>query len=140
MMRSMPATVAVIAALVGGLGAAAPAAADDPVLHHVRYTVSSDAPFWAHIYYRDSEPAMFSDYSHNPYMFSPRVDVDLAPDKPWVLDTMLADPQMWAMVVVQSGETQQTPTPGFSCELMVDGNVVQTNSGPKGALCALRTW
>ncbi|KHO24020.1 hypothetical protein QQ44_17915 [Mycolicibacterium setense] len=138
-------TAATSAALAAGaIATAAPAFADDPPpgppLHHVQYTVTADAPYWAHIYYRDSEPEIFSDYSHNPYQFSPRVDVDIAPDKPWVFDAMLADPDLWAMVLVQSGESPNFPTPGFNCKLAVDGVVVKTNSGPKGALCSIRNW
>lgn len=129
----------------GAIATAAPAFADDleppgPPLHHVQYTVTADAPYWVHIYYRDSEPVQFSDYSHNPYQFSPRADVDVAPDRPWVFDAMLADPDLWAMVLVQSGESPNFPTPGFNCKLAVDGVVVKTNSGPKGALCSIRNW
>ncbi|MBU9765923.1 hypothetical protein FR943_19025 [Mycobacterium sp. TNTM28] len=129
----------------GAFVAAAPAFADDleppgPPLHHVRYTVTADGPIWAHIYYRDTEPAIFSDYSHNPYQFSPRADADIGPDKPWVLEANLADPDLWALVLVQSGEAPGFPTPGFNCELAVDGVVVETNSGPKGALCSIRNW
>lgn len=135
----------ITALVAGAIAMAAPAFADDPEppgppLHHVQYTVTADAPYWAHIYYRDSEPAIFSDYSHNPYQFSPRADVDIAPDKPWVFDAMLADPDLWAMVLVQSGESPNFPTPGFNCKLAVDGVVVKTNSGPKGALCSIRNW
>lgn len=139
-------TVATAATLAtGAIATAAPAFADEPEpagppLHHVQYTVTADAPYWARIYYRDSEPTIFSDYSHNPYEFSPRADVDVAPDKPWVFDAMLADPDLWAMVLVQSGESPGFPTPGFNCELAVDGVVVKTNSGPKGALCSIRNW
>lgn len=138
-------TIATAAALAAGaIATAAPAFADEtapgPPLHHVRYTVTADAPYWAHIYYRDTDPAQFSDYSHNPYQFSPRADVDIAPDKPWVFDAMLADPDLWAMVLVQSGESPNFPTPGFNCELAVDGVVVDKNSGPKGALCSIRNW
>ncbi|MBU8810506.1 hypothetical protein [Mycolicibacterium goodii] len=139
-MRSTLAFATTLGLLGGALVAAAPAAADDPVLHHVRYTVTADAPFWAHIYYRDTEPAIFSDYSHNPYIFSPRAEADIAPDKPWVHETMLADPNLWAMVVVQSGEAPNLEPPGFNCELTVDGVVVKTDSGPKGALCSIRAW
>lgn len=129
----------------GAIATAAPAFADDPEppgppLHHVQYTVTADAPYWAHIYYRDTDPVQFSDYSHNPYQFSPRADVDIAPDKPWVFDAMLADPDLWAMVLVQSGESPNFPTPGFNCKLAVDGVVVKTNSGPKGTLCSIRNW
>lgn len=141
-----PLTMATAATLAAGaIATAAPAFADDPAtpgppLHHVQYTVTADAPYWAHIYYRDADPVQFSDYSHNPYEFSPRADVDVAPDKPWVFDAMLADPDLWAMVLVQSGESPNFPTPGFNCKLAVDGVVVKTNSGPKGALCSIRNW
>jgi len=139
-MRSTMSAAALFTALSGAVAVAVPAQANPPVLHHVRYTVTADAPIYADIYYRDKEPVVFSDYSHNPYQFSPKAEADIGPDKPWVLDTMLADPSMWAMVVVQSGESLQFPTPGFHCELAVDGEVVKTDSGPKGALCSIRNW
>lgn len=133
-------TLTTTLALLGSALAVATPAQADPVLHQVRYTVTADAPYFAHIYYRDSEPALFSDYSHNPYAFSPRADADIGPGNPWVFDAMLADPDLWAMVVVQSGESPNFPTPGFHCELAVDGTVVKTDSGPKGALCSIRNW
>lgn len=148
-MRHLTSRVLIIttasALAAAAIAAAAPAFADEqeppgPPLHHVQYTVTADAPYWAHIYYRDTDPVQFSDYSHNPYEFSPRADVDVAPDRPWVFDAMLADPDLWAMVLVQSGESPNFPTPGFNCKLTVDGVVVKTNSGPKGALCSIRNW
>ncbi len=124
---------------VAGAGAVAvPAVADDPVLHDVTYTVYTDAPFYSEIYYRDFEPANFADYSHNPYLFSPNVEADLGPDTPWVLNVRLANPQYWAMVLASSGRSPNPPT--FHCTLAVDGTVVSTNSGAKGALCSLRRW
>lgn len=120
------------------LATAAPATAEDPVLHDVTYTVYTDSPFLAEIYYRDSEPANYADYSHNPYMFSPKAAADLGPDKPWVLNVKLANPQYWAMVLGTSGQSPNPPN--FHCTLAVDGTVVSTNSGAKGALCSLRHW
>jgi hypothetical protein len=122
-----------------------PPAADDapppPPAHTVKYTVTSDNPVWSYIYYRDIEPAVFSDYSHNPYQFTPRADVDLGPGKPWVLETRLNDPNTWAMVTVQSGEDVSfPPNTTFRCELAIDGVVVKKNSGPKGAVCSVRNW
>ncbi|MDY6996840.1 MAG: hypothetical protein SW019_09600 [Actinomycetota bacterium] len=134
-------TIATTAALSAAAGVvAAPVSAQGPVMHQVRYTVTTDAPFWAKIYYRDAEPAVFSDYSHNPFLFSPMVEADVGPNQPWVLETQLADPTLWAMVLVQSGESPNLPTPTFNCELAVDGVVVKTHSGPKGALCSIRSW
>jgi hypothetical protein len=124
---------------VAGAGAVAvPAVADDPVLHDVTYTVYTDTPFYSEIYYRDFEPANFADYSHDPYLFSPNVEADLGPDNPWVLNVRLANPQYWAMVLASSGRSPNPPT--FHCTLAVDGAVVSTNSGAKGALCSMRQW
>lgn len=124
----------------GALSGAGPAPAQGPALHHVRYTVTADAPYYARIYYRDAEPAVFSDYSHNPYIFSPKAEAEVGPDAPWVLETHLANPDLWAMVLVQSAESPNLPAPVFNCELAVDGVVVKTHSGPKGALCSIRNW
>ena len=125
-------------ALTASAVLAGPAAAEGPVLHDVTYTVYTDAPFPADIYYRDAEPPNFADYSHNPYMFSPKIEADLGPDRPWVLTVRLAQPQYWAMVLGTSGQSPNPPN--FHCTLAVDGTVVSTNSGAKGALCSLRSW
>lgn len=130
--------VTAIAMLVPARGTAAPAAAEDPVLHDVTYTVYTDRPYRAEIYYRDVDPPNFADYSHNPYAFSPNVEADVGPESPWVLNVRLADPHNWAMVLGTSGLSPNPP--GFHCSLAVDGQVVSTNTGPKGALCSMRLW
>ncbi len=107
-------------------------------MHSVTYTVYTDSPFHADIYYRDAEPPNFADYSHNPYLFSPKVEADLGPGQPWVLNVSLANPEFWAMVTATSGRSPNPPT--FHCTLAVDGTVVTSNSGAKGALCSLRHW
>ncbi|OBJ30017.1 hypothetical protein [Mycolicibacter heraklionensis] len=122
-------------AVFGALGA--PAHADPSVPHEVIYTVTTRSPVVADIYYRDTDPPTWADYSHNPYEFSPKVRADVGPGRPWVLRATLADPQRWAMVTATSGRSAE---PGFRCELTVDGVVVATADGPKGALCALRHW
>ncbi|MHC9295715.1 hypothetical protein ACRCUN_24895 [Mycobacterium sp. LTG2003] len=137
--RTALATTAGITMVTAVIATAATAYAEPP-LHHVRYTVTADAPFWAHIYYRDTDPPTWSDYSHNPYMFSPKAEADIGPGQPWVFDAMLAKPDLWAMVMVQSGEAPNMPPPGFNCELAVDGVIVKTDSGEKGALCSIRNW
>lgn len=125
---------------------AAPAAtADDIPMHHVRYTVTSDTPVTANIYYRQTDPPDWGVYSHDPYVWSPRADAQLGPGQPaWVFDTMLANPDQWAMVVAQSNMSptarMQTSDPGFHCTLEVDGAVVVTNQGARGALCSIRLW
>ena len=130
----------VLAGLGAGLtsGAAAQAEPGEQVLHDVTYTVYTDTPFFADIYYRDTDPPSYADYSHNPYEFSPKTRADLGPDRPWVLTVKLADPQFWAMVVTTSGRSPDPPN--FHCTLAVDGTVMVTESGDRGALCSLRHW
>lgn len=90
------------------------------------------------IYYLDHEPAIFADYSHNPYSFTPHVDVDLAPGKPWSYELDLSKPDVYAMVVASTGT--EPGTPNLHCDLAVDGAVVVSKDGPKGVLCSLRHW
>ena len=115
------------------------AGAEDPVvMHNVTYTVYTENPFFAEIYYRDTDPPNFADYSHDPYLFSPNVEAGLGPDKPWVLNVQLANPDQWAMVL---GTSVMSPNPpNFHCSIAVDGAIVVTNSGAKGALCSIRHW
>jgi hypothetical protein len=126
--------------LIAGTGLAVPtASAEGPVLHHVKYTVFSEIPFRnAEIYYRDVDPPNFADYSHNPFVFSPNVEADLGPNQMWTRDVMLANPTDWAMVTVSSLDSPARPN--FHCVLAVDGEVVATNEGTKGALCSIRNW
>ncbi|MBV5245743.1 hypothetical protein KUF57_19565 [Mycolicibacterium sp. PAM1] len=126
------------AMLLAAVLSAPAAAADPPAPRLVTYTVTADRHVSADIYYRDTDPPTWADYSHNPYQFSPRARVDVGPGQPWVRSLVLADPQRWAMVSATSG-----PLPvesGFRCELAVDGEVVATGDGPRGALCSLRHW
>lgn len=116
----------------------ATSSAEEPALHHVKYTVTAQMRFYADIYYRDTDPPNFAAYSHDPYQFTPKVDADVGPNQPWVRDVMLADPNQWAMVTATSGRSHTTPM--FHCELAVDGVVVVSKDGPKGALCSLRLW
>lgn len=140
-MRIVPIARRSASALVltaAAVAAAGPARAEGPVLHDVTYTVYTDIPASVDIYYRDTDPPNFADYSHNPYMFSPKVEADLGPDRPWVLTVRLAQPQYWAMVTGTSGLSPNPPN--FHCTLAVDGTVVASNSGAKGALCSMRHW
>jgi hypothetical protein len=128
-------------ATTGFMLATAVSSADDPPpppLHHIKYTVTTEQPYYAEIYYRDTDPPDFAAYSHNPYIFSPNVEADVGPNQPWVLEAWLADPYHWAMVTATSG--LDPITPNFHCELAVDGAVVATGQGPKGALCSIRHY
>jgi hypothetical protein len=119
---------------------AAPSHADDvvPLLHHVRYTLTAQNPIYAEVYYLDHEPAVFADWSHNPYEFMPNIEVDLAPNAPWTYELDLEKPEQWAMVVANTGP--EPGTPNFHCEIAVDGAVVVSHDGAKGVICSTRKW
>jgi hypothetical protein len=140
-LRSLAVLLPVVTAILGGLVLGLPVAtADDPVvLHQVKYTVFTETPFRnAEIYYRDVDPPNMAEYSHNPYAFSPNVEVDLGPNQMWTLDVMLANPDQWAMVTATSLDSPHPPN--FHCVVAVDGQVVVTNQGSRGALCSVRHW
>lgn len=125
--------------LAGLLAGPGPARADDDQpMHQVVYTISAKNPIYADIYYQDQDPTKFSDYSHNPYTFTPNIQADIAPGRPWTQQVMLVNPDAWAMVSVSTG--RQPGTPGFHCTVTVDGNVVVSKDGDRGVLCSLRTW
>ncbi|OBA98213.1 hypothetical protein A5662_16270 [Mycobacteriaceae bacterium 1482268.1] len=110
-----------------------------PPLRHVQYTVWSEKPYKADIYYRDTDPPNWGEYSHNPYLYSPNIEADVGPDRKWILDAYLANPDAWAMVVAGLQPDSQA-TPNLHCVLAVDGVVAKTAQGPKGALCSVRPW
>jgi hypothetical protein len=131
-------SLASLLAAAGVLVGSGRAHADEPVMHHVKYTVSAQSPIYTDIYYLDQQPAKFSDYSHDPYRFTPHVDVDLGPGKPWSFDLDMSNPDDYAMVVASTGT--EPGTPGLHCDLAVDGAVVVSKDGPKGVLCSIRNW
>jgi hypothetical protein len=111
-----------------------------PPLRHVQYTVWTEQPYGnAEIYYRDTDPPNWAEYSHNPYLYSPNVEAHLGPDQKWNLDVYLANPDDWAMVTTGIA-ADSTAAPNFHCVLAVDGVVAKTAQGPKGALCSIRAW
>ncbi len=128
-----------LAMALAAVGFAVPSRADDPVMHPVTYVITAASPIYADIYYLDQQPPVFSDYSHNPYQFTPNVQADIAPGHPWVSPTvMLSQPDQYAMVSVSTGS--EPGTPQFHCALIVDGKVVVSKDGAKGVLCSIRLW
>jgi hypothetical protein len=129
-----------VAVAVVGPTAVAQADPPPPPLRQVKYTVWTEQPYnGAEIYYRDTDPPNWAEYSHNPYLYSPNIEANLGPDSKWVLDVGLADPDSWAMVTTGIAADSQA-APNFHCVLAVDGVVVKTAQGPKGALCSIRAW
>lgn len=134
------ALASLLAAAIAGPSAVAQADPPPPPLRQVKYTVWTEQPYnGAEIYYRDTDPPNWAEYSHNPYLYSPNVEANLGPDSKWVLDVGLADPESWAMVTT-SIHNDSLAIPNFHCVLAVDGVVVKTSQGPKGALCSIRPW
>jgi hypothetical protein len=43
--------------------------------------VWAELPFNVEIYYRDTDPPNWADYSHNPYQSSPKVAADVGPNQ-----------------------------------------------------------
>lgn len=142
LLSGLAAAVTLVAAAMAGSAAAQadPEAPPGPPLRHVQYTVWTEHPYGnAEIYYRDTDPPNWAEYSHNPYLYSPNVEAQVGPDQKWNLDAWLADPDAWAMVTTGI-QSDSTATPNFHCVLAVDGVVVKTAQGPKGALCSIRAW
>jgi hypothetical protein len=137
-MYSLLSATVLVAAGSAATGATAHAQPPPPPMHNVKYTVFAEQPHYVDIYYRDTDPPNWADYSHNPYLFSPKTEAQIGPDQQWVLDVMLANPDEWAMVTATSGPSSHTPN--VHCVLAVDGVVVATDAGPKGALCSIRNW
>ena len=82
-------TAARLASAIGLLAAgvicttATAAADDDPPpapLHNVHYTIWAEQPYHLDVYYHDTDPPNWGDYSHNPYQFTPKVTADVGPD------------------------------------------------------------
>ena len=40
----------------------------------------------------------FAEYSHNPYVYSPKIETNIGPNQMWTLNVQLANPDQWAMV------------------------------------------
>jgi hypothetical protein len=126
------------AILLAGVTAAPSHADNDLPLHHVKYMLTAQHPIYAEIYYLDQEPEVFANWSHNPYQYMPNVEADLGPNKVWTYELDLQRPEMWAMVMANTGP--EPGAPNFHCELAVDGVVKVSNDGAKGVLCSMRTW
>jgi hypothetical protein len=99
----------------------------DPVWHQVVYIVSARNPAYVDIFYQDQDPTLFSDYSHNNYIFTPQVHADIAPGKPWFNPEPVRPRSV--------GEVPSLPAmnrghPAFN-DLSVDRKVVVSRSVPR---------
>jgi hypothetical protein len=138
LLRLLSATVLAVSSMVIPAATATAQGPPPPPLRNVKYSIFAEQPTSVEIYYRDVDPPNWAAYSHNPYVFSPNAEANVGPDQQWNLDVALANPDQWAMVTATSGPGASTPN--IHCVLAVDGVVVKTHQGPKGALCSIRSW
>ena len=109
-----------------------------PPLRNVKYTRLRREPTLREIYYRDVDPPNWADYSHNPYVFTPKVEADVGPDRQWNLDVRWPTPNEWAMVVATAAQPGRHPTSTAYWRWTASSS--STHQGPKGALCSIRNW
>jgi hypothetical protein len=128
-----------VALIVAAAGVAATHATSnaEPAAHQVRYTVSAGDSLQAKIYYLTTEPASQAAYDADSSKYLTFVQVPIAPDTPWVMETTLSSPNQWA-IVTASGVLRTNPQ--FHCEIAVDGQTVVSQDGGSGVSCALRPW
>lgn len=139
MFSALRVTGAILLATAGVGGSAATATADPtaPIVHNVKYTITTDQPANVQIWFLDSEPPDEFAWSANSYSFARNYVVPFASDTVWTWELPMVKPQDWAWV---SGSVDMLNPPTINCELSIDGTVVVQNSGERGVLCSTRPW
>jgi hypothetical protein len=131
------ALLVVAACLAGARGTARADDAPQGVPHQVRYTITAQQPVDTDVWYMQNEPYDFSAYSWYSWKYVDELRVDIKPGAPWVYDSTLYDPSMWAMVTASAYSPHD---PKYHCEITVDGAVVAAKDGDHGVLCSIRPW
>ncbi len=130
------------AVLVSGaaLAAATGVAQADPAAgHQVRYTLTSAAPYDFQVLYLTAQPADKAAYNADAYTYVKRETINVAPDRPWVFETTLADPQ-WAILQVSSTTKGGVGAPNPHCDVAVDGQVTVAQDAPYSVVCQGTQW
>lgn len=124
------------AALVAtaGVAHAEPAAG-----HQVRYTLTSTAPYDFQVLYLTAQPADKAAYNADAYSYVKRETINVAPDRPFVFETTLADPQ-WAILQVSSTTKGGVGAPNPHCDVAVDGQVIVAQDAPYSVVCQGSQW
>lgn len=135
-------TVVSAALLVGASAVVrAPDAGADPepapIVHTVKYTITTEQPANVQIWFLDQEPPDEFAWSRDSYSFARNYVVPFATDTVWTWELPMTKPQDWAWV---SGSVDMLNPPTINCELSIDGTPVVMNSGASGVLCSIRTW
>lgn len=132
-------TAALMTGVAAGLSAPAAGAEPEPapIVHNVKYTITTDQPANVQIWFLDAEPPDEFAWSRDSYSFARNYFVPFATETEWTWELPMVNPQNWAWV---SGSVDMLNPPTINCELSIDGIVVVQKSGDRGVLCSIRTW
>ncbi|MGE2713681.1 hypothetical protein ACQI4L_06475 [Mycolicibacterium litorale] len=136
-MRTVVASVAMVAGLAAGTATANAEPPVEPGSHTVTYTVVAQSELNAQLYFLATEPPSRADFDADSSRYLTNVKTLLRPGVPWTFQTTLSDPAQWALV---SASGALRVPPNFHCEIAVDGVVVVQSDGGSGTQCALRPW
>lgn len=107
--------------------------------HQVRYTLTSTAPYDFQVLYLTAQPADKAAYNADAYSYVKRETINVAPDRPFVFETTLADPQ-WAILQVSSTTKGGVGAPNPHCDVAVDGQVIVAQDAPYSVVCQGTQW
>lgn len=124
------------AALVATTGVAH---AEPSAGHQVRYTLTSTAPYDFQVLYLTAQPADKAAYNADAYSYVKRETINVAPDRPFVFETTLADPQ-WAILQVSSTTKGGVGAPNPHCDVAVDGQILVAQDAPYSVVCQGSQW
>jgi hypothetical protein len=111
----------------------------EPAAPNVRYVLSAGAPAGFDLNYLTAQPPSKEAYNADAYAFLKKDRVDVAPDRPWVFEATLEDPQ-WAIMNASAAAHAMQGPPNAHCEIWVDGQLAVQSDGPYTAFCQLSRW
>jgi hypothetical protein len=139
-MSKVGATVSAVLVSGAALGVGTGVAQADPAAgHQVRYTLTSTAPYDFQVLYLTAQPADKAAYNADAYSYVKRETINVAPDRPFVFETTLADPQ-WAILQVSSTTKGGVGAPNPHCEVAVDNQVIVAQDAPYSVVCQGTQW
>jgi hypothetical protein len=91
------------------------------------------------VLYLTAQPADKAAYNADAYSYVKRETINVAPDRPFVFETTLADPQ-WAILQVSSTTKGGVGAPNPHCDVAVDGQVIVAQDAPYSVVCQGTQW
>lgn len=138
-MRKTMAVVGAALMLGAAASAVAPAANAEPTEHDVVYSLNVAGPGTFQVYYAFAAPPSKAAYDADPNAYTRSESVALDPAQPWVLPVKLTDPQAAFISVSRAGSGLRGDS--FpQCDIVIDGALSTSNTGPIAAQCELRSW